>query len=301
MKIILFSACDDNYSSLLLEMMESLGEQLKKYDFGLLDLGLSDSNKDKIRKLKSDVIFEKPKWFLDLPEYRKNIFSQAMAARPFIKEVFPNYDGYMQIDADVWFLDNSVVDDFIEAAAKTGFSLPTAQRTAYKTRYTKVFGKFFFRGIKSYYYKNIKNFFGTEAAIKISATIVISPGVYFLHADSPAWEAWQESMKSVKWYKIKKSLNVCDQTCLIYAFYKYKFPHTLMSLHHHWIMPSGENDLLLDKKNKRLLDSIYPHTPIKALHLSRRSDKMTFKIKSTDGEQVATKLTRTGFLETVQR
>ncbi len=302
MKILLHSACDDVYAPLLLDMMESLGEQLQKYDFGLLDLGLSDSSKDKIRKLKPDVIFKKAKWFFDLPESLKSEFSQATAARPFIKELFPNYDGYMQVDADLWFLDSSAVDDYIKAAEKTGFAISTETHNAalkvhYRARFTKIFGRYFFRGIKSCNYGSLKRIYGTEVAIKLSSIPRINAGLYFIHANSPIWEAWKKSMLLVDWYKTKNK-QVCDQTCLFHALFVNKLPHTLLNIHYNWIM-FNESELLLDKKNKCLLDPLYPHTRLKVIHLIEGRHKIKFNIKTIDGEQIKTRLTRTEFLKAV--
>ncbi len=306
MKILLHSACDDGYLPLLLEMMESLGEQLQKYDFGLLDLGLSDTNKDKIRKLKPDVIFKKAKWFLDLPEYRKNKFSQATAARPFIKEIFPNYDGYMQMDVDLWFLDNSAIDDYIKAAKKTGFAIisewhPLLAKCLYYSPKKKKWYRIKSKPQVTLGYSNIiKNLFGLKATFAVGIPTPICCGLYFLHASSPIWEAWQNAMQKVNWYKVSKKQRTCDQTCLLYALTAdANLPRTYMMMEHNWILFPELNKPLLDKKNMNLLDPVYPHAPIKVLHIGGSQVKNEFTLKTTDGGSITTKLTRTEFLKAV--
>ncbi len=305
MKILLFSACDDNYLHLLLDMMESLGDQLQKYDFGLLDLGLSDESKGKIQKLKPDVIFKKPKWFIDLPEYRKTVFSQACLSRPFIKGVFPDYDGYMQIDADLWFLDSSAIDDYIKAAEATGFSVASECHDSVigvlfdlhtrKKRWYRTWGRIKkITRIKSYGFDMVYNFFGHKEALEIGIKVPFNNGLFFIHADSPVWEAWQKTVKSVNW---KKQNKICDQTCLFYALHKYNLPHRFLSIHHNWVTHSKE--FLIDKKNGRLLDTIYPHTPIKVIHFVCKKQKESHNIKTTDGDIITTKLTRRELLKTI--
>ena len=303
MKILLFSACDDNYLHLLLDMMESLGDQLQKYDFGLLDLGLSDESKGKIQKLKPDVIFKKPKWFIDLPEYRKTVFSQACITRPFIKEVFKGYDGYMQIDADLWFLDNSAIDDYIIAADRTGFSIATvAHDNATSNRFEfRQRRKTWYRWtnkmkLYDHTFQLMKSIFGKDNALKFGTIEQTNNGIFFIHADSPVWEAWQEVMQSVNWHD-KKVPKTCDQACLLHATHKYNLSRTLLSVHHNWVV--NTRIFLLDKKGKKLIDSVYPHTPIKVIHLVGDAHNDAFDIKMPDGKIVKTKLTRKEFLENI--
>ncbi len=306
MKILLFTGCDDGYLHLLLDMMESLGDQLQKYDFGLLDLGLSDESKVKIQKLKPDVIIKKPQWFIDLPEWRKTPFAQACSSRPFIKKIFPDYDGYMQIDTDLWFLDNSVIDDYIKAAEATGFSITAdvhdrSGLTFYKVHSKRhwLIGKKKFKKITSWAYPGLKNLFGHEIAMELVLYARLNAGFYFMHANSPVWEAWQKAIKLVDWHKVKKKQVVCDQTCLFYAVYKLGVPHQPLTIHHNWVGLAGKGLPLFDKNAKVFVDPTYPHTKVKVIHIGGVNIDRVFDVETTDGDFFKSKVTRTEFLKNI--
>ena len=122
MKSIMMIFCvDDGYFHLLEENLRSLRPILDEFDIGIIDIGLSNSNKSRVQSYNSRVTFVEPGWKIEFPGKNNSPkHKQGMLARPFIAEMFPGYTGYFYSDADVWFIDPSAVIDYIEASRATG-------------------------------------------------------------------------------------------------------------------------------------------------------------------------------------
>ena len=118
-KPLIVSAANDAYLDLLDGMIASIGGKLADFDLGIIDLGLSDAAKDRIKARKADAQFKRAEWRRTVPggapEYKK-----VFVSKPFIPETFPGYDDYVWVDADVWFQDAGALDDYVEAGNARG-------------------------------------------------------------------------------------------------------------------------------------------------------------------------------------
>lgn len=299
--IMLVSACDDSYVPLLLDMLASLGSKIKSYELGIIELNLSDSeglsseNKQKILSYKPDCHFVKSRWFLDIPAPARTMSHKSFQTKPFIADLFSGYDGYVYIDADVWFADAGAVEDYISAGEKHGIAIAAESHplmgTHYRVKHHKIFGFTVARIIKSYSFNVLKAFFGRDVAFRLGLGLVLNSGLFYMRADSPAWRAWAGAMElSARVLWGKRGLRLCDQTCLQYALEEERIPYTLMALHYNWTMGDG-NIPILDRANRRLLDPVYPHLPIKAIHTIADTGEREYQVPSTDGDSLKTHMT----------
>ena len=112
---IIVSGANDAYIDYLTDMLASIQDRLHDFDLGILDLGLSDASQARIRAFKEDAQILDPGWRLELPDTatqppHKKIYY----AKPFLPDLFPNYAGYLWVDADVWLQDADALAHYLE-------------------------------------------------------------------------------------------------------------------------------------------------------------------------------------------
>ena len=118
---LIVSASDDEYLDLLDGMLASIGGRLADFDLGIIDLGLSDAGKDRIRARKTDVHFARAEWRRTFPGIDKaSEYKKVFVSKPFIPDIFPGYENYVWVDADIWFQDAGAIDDYVEAGNTRG-------------------------------------------------------------------------------------------------------------------------------------------------------------------------------------
>jgi hypothetical protein len=292
---ILISAANDKYIPYLSATLASLQPIIMHYDVGIYDLGLSESSKNALSALcDGRVTFVDPQWCRPvpnqdtLPSYKK-----VFLAKAFIPDFFPNYQGYVWIDADMWFPQPSAIEDYIAASDKTGFAVSYECHPSYETilkyRTLSVFGKTFVKGTKSYKFNKIHRYFGLSSALKWGLTPVMNSGIFCIRHDSAAWKHWQHKILTADLSKEGKRTQICDQTCLDIGTKEAGLLPTPMPATHNWCVELARP--LLCSKTKALLDPMFPHSPIKVVHLLGDSMTQSYPLQKTDGATVETKLT----------
>lgn len=153
-KLCIVLAADDNYFEFLVESLESIKATrfYNRVDIKLLDVGLSDhqyfldrwnlefvspgwpDHCEEINFFKH--YFEAP-YNVQVPQYFDHAeyyavpchqirYAQAVINKPFIHELFPDYDYYLWIDADCWVQDERGLDKLVCLAEKQGHAFPGA-------------------------------------------------------------------------------------------------------------------------------------------------------------------------------
>ena len=299
-KPIIVSASNDEYLDLLDGMLASIGGKLADFDLGIIDLGLSDGGKDRIRARKADARFARAEWrrtfpgIDEAPEYKK-----VFTSKPFIPETFPGYDDYVWVDADVWFQDAGALDDYVEAGNARGggaafsFESHPSYRSFQKVRTLEVFGKVFIKGIKDYSVKTRREMFGSRVTAETGMHPMLNSGLFHMAAESPVWRAWQETLLAANLGRQRRRTQICDQTCLQVALIRRKLPYAVMPATHNWLPILSEP--LVDAETFALLDPAWPHPPIKAVHLVGNSRRRELELPVTDGRRIRTGLTWADF------
>ncbi len=157
-RLCIVLAADDNYFELLIECVESLEatETYSKVDIKILDVGLS---KPEYFFNRWGIEVSKPGWPVELEKisffkryferpynlcvlktldegdhYSASIadvqFAQAVLNKPFLHELFPEYEYYLWIDADCWVQDECGLDKLVCLAQRQGHAFPGAFATA---------------------------------------------------------------------------------------------------------------------------------------------------------------------------
>ena len=298
-KPLIASAANDEYLGLLDGMLASIGGRLADFDLGIIDLGLSDAAKDRIRARKADAQFKRAEWrrafpgIDKAPEYKK-----VFTSKPFIPEMFPGYDDYVWVDADVWFQDAGALDDYVEAGNARGgaaFCLEShpSYRSTQKIRRLRIFGNTVgIKGIKDYFLNRCREMFGSRVAAEIGMHPTLNSGLFHIAAGSPVWRAWQETLLAANLRRQRRRTQFCDQTCLQVALIRRKLPYAVMPATHNWLPALSAP--LVDADTFALLDPAWPHPPIKAVHLMGIKDPI-FDLPTTDGRRIRTGLTWADF------
>ena len=274
------------------------GGGLAQFDLGILDLGLTDGDKDRIRTHKANANFVKAEWrrifpgIDKAPEYKK-----VFVSKPFIPDLFPGYDGYVWVDADIWFQDARAIDDYVEAGEKTGAAFSFESHPSYrqprKVRKLEVFGKTFIRGVKLPLLNMVRAMFGSKVAAEVGIPPGLNSGLFYMAAGAPVWQAWQETLRAADLRRQHRRAQICDQTCLQVALIRRKLPYAIMPATYNWI-PNGSPPLI-DGEAFALLDPVWPYPPIKAVHLVTGSHAREFDLPVTDGRRIRTRLGWTEF------
>ena len=290
--IAIVSATDEAYLVLFEDMIRSLGDKLSAFGLVVMDLGLTDRGKDRIRSIKSDVYFLKPDWSRDfrgrdkIPEYNKVFLS-----KPFIPDMFTGYEGYVWVDADVWFQDVNAIQGYIEAGRTTGASFAFESHPSYqgtqKIRKLEMFGKVIIKGNKNYFMSKSVKMFGARIASECGMQYALNSGVFYIASGSPVWRAWQEATLDAKIDRRWRSLQLCDQTCLQVSLLQNGLPYAIMPATYNWI-PNFSSPLI-DKEEYELVDPVYPNRPLKVIHLVGPK-KRKYDLQCTDGRRVETTL-----------
>ena len=297
MSTLIVYCVDDNYFHLLEQNLLSLNTDFGKFNVGIVDIGLSDENKDRIRDLFPNTEFVEPGWKIEVPGMNDSPrYKQGMLARPFISKMFPGYSGYFYSDADVWFPDATAVKDYIAAASATGAAFGIEAHPTYKIHHTLRNISFLkwnlIYGYKSHLFSNCRKMFGAEIAHKMAKLSFLNSGIFYMDSDSPIWDAW------IHYYRRAKlsPQNLSNQACLHVAIVEEGLPYAAMPATHNWLPAKGVP--AIDPASRTLVDPSFPHLPIKAIHLTDKSESRVFELQTTDGkEQVRLRLTRPEFLQ----
>lgn len=304
-KNILISGCDENYISVLLDMLKSISKIADRYAVGICDLGLSENSKKHILDIIPHAEIKIPDWYINLPNKYKTAFAYDIASRPFMKEIFPGYDGYLHVDADLWFQDASAIEDYILAGKKHGVAA-VYEHYSHSNPYFKFKDKLKHRlllqelKIHSDSVKRFKIYFGKESAKKYGTLPVLNGGLVYIKSDNAIWDIWQNIMKNLNYDKVVPKFKLCDQLCLQYGLLDNDISFELLSRHYNWLIPfiEGAKDLpLWDTQKQLLVDHTYPHQTIKVIHMGGKNANKTFTLRTTDRDTIKTKITYSAISE----
>ncbi len=160
------------------------------HDICVIPLDLSESQ---LAQLSPHVA----KLFLDfqtLPKFSSApAYAQAMTCRPWLREIFPGYELYMWIDADIRFCDPNGFEFYLRHAngeqrsvvacreidSTYGFLLvPDIARNYFQTRYVR-----------------LHRTYGQAVADELHYLIPFNAGIFSMHRDSPIWTSYQRNLE----------------------------------------------------------------------------------------------------------
>lgn len=181
-KRAVITGCDGNF----LEFAEDLLRSIRRFESLDFDLCFICMGKEpKIRELAAKycddlVAFENPK----APD-KGNVIS-ANGLKPLLPQIFPGYESYMWIDADVWVQNAAGFNQVFSAAEKKDLAI-----------HPELDPHYYWQTLPSDRTRLVySRLFSPELAEKTIRFPMINTGVIAARAGSPLWDKWEKAVKT---------------------------------------------------------------------------------------------------------
>lgn len=296
-KVIIVSAANDAYFSLLQGLVESLEAVYRGGDLalGIFDLGLTPDQTSWLKERRAAVI--RPDWDIDFPgRDRIPEHYKAMTARPYLPHYFPGHEIYLWLDADTWVQDGSVLEWFVRAAEAGNLAIVPEMDRGYFTSYKapRLWGQ------------NQKAFawsYGLSVGYRLGRNPILNVGAFALSGDAPHWLAWanahRDALNRRAW---RRSINadnfwffLSEQTALNKVVFGDRLAATFLPALANWFCAKGAP--WWDPKRNLLVEPHMPHHPLGIVHLAGKIAKdRAWTLSTTDGGTVQMRLTYQGAL-----
>ncbi len=279
MKVAIVSGCDANFYPLLRELIASIRqfEKADACDICVLDAGLLESQLSELSQLARHV--RAPKWPAEISakRYTGKDYLKACVCRPFINQLFPEYDMYVWLDADTWVQDWTAVEMFIEGAKSAeAIAITNGADRAYSKPVRVSWLGNWPRKIKNFYSSNGHCVFGAKFARQMVEKYVLSAGCFALHKSAPHWHRWQTLVVQAA---NKGKLFPAEQLALGKMIHQEGYKAQLLPAYMHWLCackPMWDND------RKLFVEPFLPHEPLGVLHLSGVDHLRAYRSATTD-------------------
>jgi hypothetical protein len=279
-RLLIVSAADRGYFSLLRDMVESVLAHGRGVPLGILDVGLLPEQHGWLEGRVAHIV--RPGWDIDFPGRQETPHArQAQFARPFLPRHFPGYETYLWLDADAWVQDWRAIALYVAAAGRDKLAITPEIDRAYKRHYKrpKLFGR-------TLAWKNYREAFGWRAADRLGRNPIVNCGVFALHRDAPHWAAWARVMTRVAQ---RTRFFYIEQTALNYVIFAERLPVDFLPAYCNW-MP-GDAAPVFDAARGLFVEPYAPHEVIGVMHLAGPAQKThTFRLNRLDGGAVETSL-----------
>jgi hypothetical protein len=279
-ELIIVSAADSGYFSLLRDSVLSVRALNPNVPIGVLDIGLGEEQRNWLVQHK--VLLDKPGWDIDFPQQERTAQSlKALVSRPFLPKHFPGYEMYLWLDADAWVQDWRAVELYCGAAGRDKLAITLELDRAYKRHYKrpKLFGM-------TLAWKCYREAFGWRVADRLGRNPTANGGVFALHRNAPHWEAYGRLLSQV----LQRSrFFLGEQTALNYAIFGEHLPANFLPAYCNW-MP-GDAAPAFDAARGLFVEPYSPHEVIGVMHLAGADQKVgTHRLARLDGGTVETSL-----------
>ena len=270
---IIITAANDKYFWLLQKFIGSI----RAYDggreapIGVLDLDLSSENIAWLEAHGAQV--RDPGWDYKMAKPEDNWF-KAMTARPNLPKHFPGHDIYLWLDCDTWVQDWSVMELYLESAARDGFAVTPEVDRSYDHE-----------GFYDFQYSCYKTGFGRKMAEKLASAPIINCGAFAATADAPHWEVWSEIFAACL---AKKVYFWAEQTALNVAFYTRDLTASFLPARCNWICHRALP--FVSEDGVTLLEPAPPYAPLGILHLTAMTKYETFDLATPSGKTITRSL-----------
>ncbi|WP_434427094.1 hypothetical protein [Nannocystis pusilla] len=278
MRLLIVTAADEGYATLLKGLVESLfqwGPPIHG-ELGVLDLDLSPETLEWLAQYEVHIV--KPGWDIpidaDLARERPGL--RAMTARPFLPRHFPGYDMYLWLDADTW-VQQPFALDWLAAAAATG-----------KMAIVPQIDRFYRHSPLAVHWRidSLRCYFGQVPIEALLMQTYVNSGVFALHAGAPHWELWGEWMK--QGIEACGGRLVTDQTALNFMLWMERLPVYPLPSRCNWTCH-------LALPEYRMATGLFhepgiPGEPLGILHLTHRMKDQSVTARGTDGRAVEVSL-----------
>jgi len=196
-KNVIVSLADENYFSLLEELIDSIKrfKESEKVAVCILDAGLTKEQKEKLLTKVDEI--KSAEWDIEVPNFKVKgkEWLKSQVSRAFLPNYFPNYEKYLWIDCDAWVNDWNSIELYFKACdnGKLGITQTIGPGYRITSKVSWLIGKLAI--IKSQNFKHaVKSRIGYEKARKLAFAPHINIGVFSLEKNSEGWSIWQSNL-----------------------------------------------------------------------------------------------------------
>ncbi len=292
MKTILVTGGDKVFDDLLEDCIRSVRDVGFSGDIGILDFGFST---DTLARLKDcDVIINASSLPPEVAEHAINVPVGAgvLLLKPYLPKLFPGYDRYIFIDADV-YCQNRVALDALAAEAEGADLVAVSQRTRFHewdvARGNGVEFNIFGQPLRRNWYTMFANRSKLPSADKklMAEHQIINAGVFSATAQSPIWDIWIDEMIHCMKALVVGRKSAADQLGLGLAIYRHGLRLKTLPELCNWT-----STWRYDDTTHEFTETQPFYTPISIMHLAgMRADDTVRDVMMPDGSMKKLDLT----------
>jgi len=201
--------------------------------------------------------------------------------QPFLREILPDWDIYLWIDADIWFQDGRAIAACLAGAQRDGFAIASEATPDYRVQLW----------LQAWMTKHFIRGFGLLEGLWLSAQPHLNSGFYALRADAPHWEAWTQAFAEA----IRRTGDgtphgqfAMNQLVHGRLFGRGRMRATILEPWANWICDRGVP--MWNDEAGAFCEPRAPYRIISALHLAGPGKRTTYRIRRTGGGSFETRI-----------
>ena len=197
-----------------------------------------------------------------LPRYQGDFPAHAYSqiCRPFLGDLFPGYEVYLWVDADIRFVQSDAFDFYLDNAREKTESITICQEV--DPAYGIVNDPRLALGYHKMINERIKSIFGSEVLQTIQYYYNLNTGIWAMHRASRVWDWFRQALA----FSFSHGYNhMREQDALNIAILKSGIKPVLLSPTMNWLCAMALPKR--DAANGLFLRPDHPHVPLSVLHL----------------------------------
>jgi hypothetical protein len=278
-RLIIVSGADSAFFNFLRDSVSSLlrlrqsHRNVDEFDIGILDQGLEIGQIDWLKKVGCTVI--SPQWPDFVPSgLRENKFLN-LAARMFLRDLFPGYNFYVWFDSDAWAQTSDFIQAYKSAACKFGAAVCQEDGPGYRKTFST----------RKWWVGNLVRSFGVRRGLQLASKKSINIGIVCLSENAPHWRLWQsEYICSIN---ASGRINM-DQHAFMAAAHSSTVTTAFLPAIYNWL-PCLSTPKWNDE-TRLLVEPRCPHRTISLIHLAGSDKLRDYKLETRSGCELITPL-----------
>lgn len=267
---IVVSASSEAFFPYYLDLLDSLTEVglMGEFSLGLIDLGLGE---ERLAQMKArGIVCVSPLWLFEQPRIHSGNQFYGFAAKPYLRELFPGYDSYVWLDADMWAQTPLFWEHLQQGLHTDTMALPLEVDADYRRASPMLW---------LWLLANFRRGLGSVAAARMVFAPLVNNACFALRADAPHWDVWRKTFERM--VQGTQRLAGIDQLSLGSVLYRDRLPATLLPATDNWICSRGIP--AWDAQQRRFVTPGESSREISMLHLTGPVRRKVFDVACTDG------------------
>lgn len=268
------TASSDIYFTLLRGLLDSMAPMLGQVPVHVLDLGLLPNQLEELHDRHIQTV--QPDWdvtiksrkITDRHGHRVHLKStyRAFISQPFLPKYVRDAKVIFWIDADAWFQDISVVEQFVAEARRGNLAISIELDRSYSAPYWRL----------RHQPWELCRGFGLKTGFNLAKKKPVNVGVFALAADAPHWGLWQNAARSA-YHRYPHERT--QQMALQYAVNIAGAPIVYFPATCNW--QTWEATPLFDNASGMLVEPQPPYRLIEIIHNAQENKNLLFDVKQT--------------------